>query len=324
MFVSDPWFCQDIHFSQYYLSPLSLNPANTGNYRGDYRFFGNYRTQWRELNAYNSFSAGGDFNAFPKNMNFSGGLILINDKSGGSLNVLKIMPSGAYHVKLFGIKLHAGIQPGLVIKSIDFYAHSYPNQLNWNKGSFDNTLPNFETNVGQRFAYLDVNAGFGGSKRIGKFEPEMAFALFHINRPKENFLSASKNNLPMRQAYNFGLNYYLNKKIILRYHNLYGYTGKASDWVSGINVEYEMFNDLFFTNSVFAGFMWRGGINRNSDAGIVTAGFNYKNYTFGISYDITFSKLSTSVNSKGAYEMALIYRGKSTRLIKKIIPCERY
>ncbi len=322
--MSNLFFAQDIHFSQYYLSPLTLNPANTGNYRGDYRFFGNYRTQWRELNAYNSFSAGGDFNVFPKNLNFSGGLIFINDKSGGNLNINKIFPSAAYHVKLFGIKCHAGIQPGLVIKSIDFYAHSFPNQLNWITGSFDNTLPNTEPNVGLRSAYMDINAGVGASKKIGKWEPEFGFAMFHINRPNESLLKDNKNKLPIRQMYHVGVNYYLNSKLILRFHNLYGYTAKASDWVTGINAEYVLFNDAFFTNSVFAGFMWRAGINRNSDAGIATAGLNYKNYTLGVSYDVTFSKFRTSVNSRGALEIAFIYRGKSTRLTQKVIPCERY
>ena len=159
---------QDIHFSQFYFSPLSLNPANTGNYKGDYRLFGNYRSQWRDISkAYNTFSAGGDFNIYPSNQNVSGGLIFINDRSGGNLQVMKIMPSAAIHKKIAGYNLHFGIQPGVVIKTIDFYAHSYPNQLNWNSGKFDNTLPNTETNVSQRFTYFDLNTGLAASKRFG-------------------------------------------------------------------------------------------------------------------------------------------------------------
>jgi type IX secretion system PorP/SprF family membrane protein len=315
---------QDIHFSQFYFSPLSLNPANTGNYKGDYRFFGNYRSQWRDISkAYNTFSAGGDFNIYPKNQNVSGGLIFINDKSGGNLKVMKIMPSAAFHKKIAGYNLHIGIQPGVVIKSIDFYAHSFPNQLNWNTGKFDNTLVNTETGVNQRFTYFDLNAGFGASKKFGKIEPEIGYTLFHINKPKESFLSL-ENKLKVRQAYNIGLNYYLNDKIILKGYTMYGYTTKVSDWVSGVNLEYILSKNVFFTNSVFAGFMWRDGFKRNPDAGIVTAGMNYQNYTIGFSYDITFSQLKTAVDSKGAFEIAIIYKAKNTRLSKKAIPCERY
>ena len=37
---------QDIHFSQFYMSPLTLNPALTGVMNCNTRFVGNYRNQW--------------------------------------------------------------------------------------------------------------------------------------------------------------------------------------------------------------------------------------------------------------------------------------
>ncbi len=316
---------QDVHFSQYYFSPLSLNPANTGNFKGDYRLFGNYRTQWRNLDkGFNTFSAGGDLNMFPRNYNIGAGLILINDLSAENLGVTKILPSAAWHVKLAGFKIHLGVQPGLVIKTIDFYRHSFPEQLNWGTGKFDNTLPNTEPNVGQRFVFFDGNAGAIVSKKIKKIEVLAGFALFHINRPNESFLSDKKNKLPMRKALNLEFNYDVSKNLVIHLHSLYGFTTKASDWVSGANLEMILSRDAFFTNSVFAGLMWRDGINRNADAAIFTAGMNYSHYTFGFSFDLTQSQLKTSVNSQGAYEIAIIYRAKSSRLTRKVVPCERF
>jgi type IX secretion system PorP/SprF family membrane protein len=315
---------QDVHFSQYYFSPLTLNPANTGNYKGDYRFFGNYRSQWRELGkAYNTFSAGGDFNAYPQNLNVSGGLLFLSDRSAENLLVTKILPAGATHVRIAGYKLHAGIMPGIVIKSIDFYRHSFPEQLNWETGRFDNTLPNSETNVRQRFVFLDLAAGVAASRFFGDFEPEIGFSLFHINLPKESFFG-DNNRLKMRKAINANLNYYLTDNVVLHGHSLYGFTTRVSDWVSGINAEYILSRTAFFNNSVFAGFMFRDGIKRNPDAFILTLGFNYSHYTVGFSHDITYSQLKTAVDSKGAFEIAFIYRAKNTRLNKKILPCERY
>jgi type IX secretion system PorP/SprF family membrane protein len=315
---------QDVHFSQYYFSPLSINPANTGNYKGDFRFFGNYRTQWRDIaKAYNTYSAGGDFNFFPSNLNFSGGLIFISDKSGGNLNVNKILPSFAFHNKVAGFNMSYGIQAGYVMKSIDFYSHSFPNQLNWGTGKFDNTLNNFESNVVQRSNFVDINAGIVISRRFGKFEPELGYSAFHLNQPKESFLGFD-NRLPIRQAYTAGLDYYVNPNIILKGYSMYGYTSKVSDWVSGVNVEYVLSRGTFFSNSVFAGVMWRDGFKRNADAGIATVGLNYSHYTIGFSYDITFSGLKTAVDYKGAFEIALIYRARNSRLSNKAIPCERY
>src|ERR1041385_6461227 len=37
---------QDPNFSQFFVSPLTLNPALTGKFNGDFRIAGNYRDQW--------------------------------------------------------------------------------------------------------------------------------------------------------------------------------------------------------------------------------------------------------------------------------------
>ena len=42
-------FAQDIHFSQYSMTPSLLNPALTGIYRGNHRAFLNYKNQWRGM-----------------------------------------------------------------------------------------------------------------------------------------------------------------------------------------------------------------------------------------------------------------------------------
>ncbi len=315
---------QDIHFSQYYFSPLSLNPANTGNFLGDYRVAMNYRSQWRDIQkAYKTTSLSGEANIYPANQQTSIGLYFLNDKSGGNLIVNKIFLSGAIHKKISGINLHLGVQPGIVLKSIDFNAHTFPNQLNWDKGQFDNGLPNNETYTSQKTNYFDLNAGAGASARVGKFEGGLYFAMFHLTKPKETFY-ASNNKLPMRKLFNLDAKYYLNEKITLNLYSMMAATTKASDWVTGFNVEYNLNKTPFFTNAVFLGFMWRDGVKRVSDAGIITGGLKYKNYTAGVSYDINISKLHTATAYRGALEFALIYTSKNTRLVKKQIPCDRY
>ena len=37
---------QDVHFTQHFSSPLILNPASTGFFRGDYRVGANHKEQW--------------------------------------------------------------------------------------------------------------------------------------------------------------------------------------------------------------------------------------------------------------------------------------
>src|SRR5690349_24066481 len=40
---------QDPNFSQFFVSPLTLNPALTGKFNGNFRVAGNYRDQWPEI-----------------------------------------------------------------------------------------------------------------------------------------------------------------------------------------------------------------------------------------------------------------------------------
>src|ERR1700743_2859484 len=45
-----PGKAQDPGFSQFFASPLSLNPALTGKFNGVLRVAGNYRNQWPAIN----------------------------------------------------------------------------------------------------------------------------------------------------------------------------------------------------------------------------------------------------------------------------------
>src|ERR1700748_2299843 len=53
---------QDPHFSQFFASPLTLNPALTGKFDGDVRIAGNYRNQWPTINrAFTTGTVSADF-----------------------------------------------------------------------------------------------------------------------------------------------------------------------------------------------------------------------------------------------------------------------
>ena len=53
---------QDPNFSQFFASPLTLNPALTGKFDGTFRVAGNYRNQWPTINnAFETKTASIDF-----------------------------------------------------------------------------------------------------------------------------------------------------------------------------------------------------------------------------------------------------------------------
>ena len=56
---------QDIHFSQFYAAPVSLNPAMTGLMNGNYRGTAIYRDQWRSVSTpYVTIGGAFDINLF--------------------------------------------------------------------------------------------------------------------------------------------------------------------------------------------------------------------------------------------------------------------
>lgn len=103
---------------------------------------------------------------------------------------------------------------------------------------------------------------------------------------------------------------------------LYMWTSKASDMVLGANVRQAISHKSF--TSVYYGAHYRHGVKRLLDAVIPTVGLRYKNFDFGLSYDINVSSLSKDVARKSSFEFSLIYIATSTKSRYITLPCERY
>src|SRR5882672_2541949 len=94
---------QDPNFSQFFASPMTLNPALTGKFDGVYRVAGNYRNQWPSINnAYVTMTASFDMpimkSRIPENDVFGIGFMGYSDKAGdGVLNSTYYALSAAYH-----------------------------------------------------------------------------------------------------------------------------------------------------------------------------------------------------------------------------------
>jgi len=97
---------QDPNFSQFFASPLTLNPALTGKFDGVVRVAGNYRNQWPTINnAYTTYTASIDAgilkNHIPEYDQFGVGVMGFSDKSGnGALQNNFFAVSTAYHKSL--------------------------------------------------------------------------------------------------------------------------------------------------------------------------------------------------------------------------------
>jgi type IX secretion system PorP/SprF family membrane protein len=314
---------QDIHFSQFFSTPLTISPSNTGNYTGDWRVMANYRTQWKEIaKPYNTQSIAGDMQFYVGADKISAGLLIVNDRSGGTFQVNKIQLSGAYHKVIGKNSLHFGIQPGFTMKSIS-KNETFPDQFNWTSGKFDSGMNNQETNLSLRLNYFDLNAGVGYDYKFKKVEIFISYGAFHINYPKETFLGY-KNILKPRHIGSLGFTWYCAKRITVQPSMCVVGTDKASEFLYGSRMFYSLDGDYTIAKSIFIGAYARKGFSNLNDAIFAVLGMNYKQYYGGVSYDFNISQLKTATNYRGALEFSFIYTGISTRLSKIAIPCDRY
>ena len=90
LIISSGLRAQDPHFSQFFSSPLTLNPAYTGKFDGNFRVAGNYRNQWPTINnAFTTATASFDMpimtNRLPEFDTWGVGILALNDQSGNKI-----------------------------------------------------------------------------------------------------------------------------------------------------------------------------------------------------------------------------------------------
>ena len=81
-------FSQDVHFSQFYQTPLLVNPAFTGSFNGNIRGIVNYRNQWATVgNPYTTYAFSFDMGLMKEKMEnkyLGAGLFVYKDMAGDS------------------------------------------------------------------------------------------------------------------------------------------------------------------------------------------------------------------------------------------------
>lgn len=311
---------QDINFSLYKFNPLFLNPANTGNYYGNWRVTANYRNQWAATsNPYTTASASLDKRFKIANQDFAAGFLFLNDEAGvGGLTYNKLYVSLGYSNNLGENNFFGGIQIGYVSGSVNSW-------YNWNPATGDYSAPNGEENFGENTSYLDFNAGIVWKRKINILEPEVGVALSHINTPSNSFLSSDEDKEGLKYTVHLDLKTNLSDKFYVTPAIVYFSKEGASQTMAGLDIGYSFQGNLSTVKSIYTGVYLRNGIISNVDALNVILGTAIGKLGIGLAYDMNISDLSKSSSSNlGAFEVSIIYRIVGVVLNSYSIPCERY
>jgi type IX secretion system PorP/SprF family membrane protein len=305
---------QDIHFSNWNMSPLNLNPANAGLFEGDGRLIFNYRNQWKSVPVpYSTFSFGADFNLNKSLVNLSGtgnkevseavGVIFNHDAAGDgkyTINEFKVPINHKFSFKKdSGLKISLGVLAGITNISIDPNRLSYDKQ--WDGDAYNQGLGNGENFVKQSKLFADVSLGTVIQKTFNqKIKVTVGYALSHINKPNISFNNTLGAVLRMRHNESFQLKYSFNNisSIMLEYYG--NQQQKFRENLVGLSYHHTIEPK---TNTVLN----VGILSRLGDALITTVGLKYNSMRLQVSYDYNYSQFKRATNGKGGFEISFIY-----------------
>ncbi len=323
LLVSVMAHAQDPHFSQFFSSPLTLNPAFTGKFNGLWRLAANHRDQWPSIpKAYVTSSASLDFpilqKRIPENDVFGAGISGLSDASAN--NILKLnygSLSMSYHKSLDEngySTIGAGFQGTYSSLSLDVSKLYFEDQLTQN--GFTGTTTDILTN-GSNQSYFDMNAGVlysGSSNGINNYYAGVS--MYHINRPKVSF--KDKNwYLSGRVTVHAGGSFPVSDVLTLHTSIIHQIQNKASETTLGAAIAANLNQDEDKPTSVYLG-SWI----RFNDAVVPYVGLEFGSLRIGASYDLNISGLKAATNTRGGSEISLIYIKQPAE--NKGIPCPKF
>ncbi len=320
-------FAQDRHFSQFYSSPLTLNPALTGAFDGKYRVGSNYRDQWRDLleQPYQTFSFGSDlrldapFAPRGSNDKFGVGLLFFRDIVNTlDFSTTQIAISTAYHKSLSSLDnaqyLSLGFQAGLTQRNVNYDALTFQDQ--WN-GVTGYTLPRGERLPENNFGYMDLSVGLNYSV---VFAPKTSLfigtALHHFNRPNVAFFKGDAipaqpllPRISAQVAGQFPIN--PSHTITMSPRVLFSSQGPHLEVNVGTNFR-AIFDNTYGTAVHFGSWVRpvKSDDGINFDALVFTMGLELNNILLGFSYDISLPNIQRYNRSANTFEISLIYLGE--------------
>lgn len=319
-------WAQQIHFSQAYSAHLTLNPANTGRFNGDWRATGMFRDQGLQFaSQYKTSFVSFEMPVYIRNERVATGIFYSHDNSAGSkLPVERIFGNLATSVPLsVNGQLTAGLQFGYVHKQISWSNISFPDQYSRAIGGFDPGLPTSERFETDQTGWLDLGLGLAYTHKLRRSLLIGGYAMQQINTPQETFLGVGY-NLPVRHIAHFKADWDLSPQLFLIPSVVAMWQHTAHQQLYGANLGFNLNEWMGQRNNFLVGIHYRNGLFDVSDALIISAGFTYQYWSVLASFDSDVFGSKTGHASASAFELGLVFKLPSTQLTKKTVPCERY
>ena len=320
LMVSSNAKAQDIHFSQFYQTPLIVNPGLTGAFHGDHRVIINYKDQWRSINeSGNTFTTAAlsyDWNMYKKkwkNSFLGGGVSLIRDKAGDlSMGHTQLNLSLSSIVSLNeNQRLSLGVQGGVAQKSIDFSNAQWDSQ--YDGSMFNSSLSSNENYTSDAFIFPDFSVGMAWSYGTDEatissgdeFRANIGVAYMHLNRPDMKYDIAGE-QLYSKMVIHGGSYIGLKNSVgALLPSAIFYMQGPQREIDFGLMFRYMVKEESRYTGYIKETAILLGGYYRVGDAFVPAVMLEFANFVLGVTYDINISGLKAATNARGGIEISL-------------------
>ena len=329
-FIGSKTNAQDVHFSQFWNTPLLQNPSFAGNSEGDIRAIVNHKSQWRSVtsNPFQTFGASFDmrFNSSSKDNYVGGGISMYTDVAGASnMRTTLVNFAVAYHIKIDKTNfLSAGLQAGFNQKSIDSYDLRFDNQfdgIGHNSGISSNenlnNLSELKPTVSGGISYRWSNA-FGkttGRTIQGKKTIDIGIAVHHFNAPR--FYFSNEEKLGLNYIGSFEGSFNSSSQWTIEPAAFLAIQKKATNIVFGSLFKYQINRGSQITNFKQNAAISFAGYYRVGDAIIPTFRLQLSSFNIGFSYDVNLSQLSGASRGNGGFEISLEYISQNSLIRRK-------
>ncbi len=313
---------QDIHFSQFYMAPMNLNPAMTGVMNCNIRISANYRNQWASVlrsKAYNTYDIAYDQRIPVGRYDYVGvGATFWGDQA-GSLNFGQYQGklSASFSKRMAGYRDRAhymvfGMEAAFGQRRLDITRAQWGEEHD-GEGGWGGPTGGGEVGLDRNsFLYPDISAGilwfsvFNEDANIF-----LGGAYHHLNKANITFYDGTTENLYSKFTIHAGGEFMLTSRLGLVPGFLLRLQGPSMEIIPGTTVKFILGNARYTDQSFQIG-LWTRLSNKESgilnDALILSTRFDYENFTFGFSYDLNTSSLRPASNSNGAFEFAVQYK----------------
>jgi len=313
---------QDIHFSQFYNAPMTMNPALTGMSKGDIRLNGLYRSQWKTANSpYKTFDVSAEKKFYNINHDrwwFSAGINLFHDRAGaGHLTNNRAMLTGSYTRMLDRNSfMTLGAAVGLGQRSFDLGNLTFDNM--WNGDVFDPNRPANEAFDDTNIFFPDLGTGLNLRRQWPRSRTKMDLGagIFHLNKPNQSFYKNDRSNLPLRASYYIMPTVQVNEKGDIVGAATAQNQGEYFEALVNVGYRYHISTQRSKEIAVQLGFGYR--FNSIGDALMPAAELHYRDLMVGLSWDMNVSKFSTATRHNGGPEIAIRY------ILHKVYPIKLF